>query len=116
MGIGCAGWVVDTGLGPRSEAKVLAFAAEYAQGRRLYLTTTHFHPTARAISTSAAGSSSCGPPARAIAVMQRLIGERPRIVVPGHGDIGGLELLAEVRDYLAELRGRNLAAAGLGHE
>lgn len=39
-----------------------------------------------------------------IAVMQRLIGERPRVVVPGHGDIGGPELLAEVRDYLAELR------------
>ncbi|MBB5958202.1 glyoxylase-like metal-dependent hydrolase (beta-lactamase superfamily II) [Saccharothrix tamanrassetensis] len=36
--------VVDTGLGPRNGEKVLAFATEYAQGRRLYLTTTHFHP------------------------------------------------------------------------
>jgi glyoxylase-like metal-dependent hydrolase (beta-lactamase superfamily II) len=36
--------VVDTGLGPRSAGKVLSFAAEYAAGRRLYLTTTHFHP------------------------------------------------------------------------
>ncbi len=36
--------VVDTGLGPRNAAKVLAFAAEHARGRRLYLTTTHFHP------------------------------------------------------------------------
>src|SRR5689334_15059117 len=36
--------VVDTGLGPRNAAKVLEFATEYAAGRRLYLTTTHFHP------------------------------------------------------------------------
>ena len=36
--------VVDTGLGPRNADKVLAFAAEHARGRRLYLTTTHFHP------------------------------------------------------------------------
>jgi glyoxylase-like metal-dependent hydrolase (beta-lactamase superfamily II) len=36
--------VVETGLGPRNAEKVLAFAAEYAKGRDLYLTTTHFHP------------------------------------------------------------------------
>ncbi|KAA2257551.1 MBL fold metallo-hydrolase [Solihabitans fulvus] len=36
--------VVETGLGPRNAEKVLAFATEYARGRRLYLTTTHFHP------------------------------------------------------------------------
>ncbi|RSN29597.1 MBL fold metallo-hydrolase [Amycolatopsis sp. WAC 01416] len=36
--------VVDTGLGPRNAEKVLAFAAEHARGRKLYLTTTHFHP------------------------------------------------------------------------
>ena len=36
--------VVDTGLGPRNAETVLAFATEYARGRRLYLTTTHFHP------------------------------------------------------------------------
>lgn len=200
--------VVDTGLGPRSAAKVLAFAAEYAQGRRLYLTTTHFHPEhafgaqvfageatylvnrvqaddlagrgagyldmfrglGEQVARELAGvqlsppdliyDGSCDldlggrvvqlrptgpghtkgdqvvmvpdagvmftgdlveagqfsifpwfPPYDTdvsgvgwIAVMQRLIGERPRIVVPGHGDIGGPELLAEVRDYLAELR------------
>ena len=39
-----------------------------------------------------------------IAVMRRLIGENPRVVVPGHGDIGGPQLLADVRDYLEELR------------
>jgi glyoxylase-like metal-dependent hydrolase (beta-lactamase superfamily II) len=36
--------VVETGMGPRNAEQVLAFAAEYAKGRRLYLTTTHFHP------------------------------------------------------------------------
>jgi glyoxylase-like metal-dependent hydrolase (beta-lactamase superfamily II) len=36
--------VVDTGLGPRNAEQVLRFASSYANGRRLYLTTTHFHP------------------------------------------------------------------------
>jgi glyoxylase-like metal-dependent hydrolase (beta-lactamase superfamily II) len=36
--------VVETGLGPRNAEQVLAFATEYACGRRLFLTTTHFHP------------------------------------------------------------------------
>ncbi|MFB6720490.1 MBL fold metallo-hydrolase [Kribbella sp. NPDC056345] len=36
--------VVDTGLGPRNAEQVLKLATEYAAGRRLYLTTTHFHP------------------------------------------------------------------------
>ncbi len=36
--------VVETGLGPRNAEKVLAFATEHAKGRRLHLTTTHFHP------------------------------------------------------------------------
>lgn len=36
--------VVETGLGPRNAERVLAFADEYAKGRELYLTTTHFHP------------------------------------------------------------------------
>lgn len=36
--------VVDTGLGVANAAQVLAFATEVAKGRRLYLTTTHFHP------------------------------------------------------------------------
>jgi glyoxylase-like metal-dependent hydrolase (beta-lactamase superfamily II) len=36
--------VVDTGMGPKNADKVLAFAAEYARGRKLFLTTTHFHP------------------------------------------------------------------------
>src|SRR5256886_11694000 len=36
--------IVETGLGPSSAEKVLRFAADYAKGRKLYLTTTHFHP------------------------------------------------------------------------
>jgi glyoxylase-like metal-dependent hydrolase (beta-lactamase superfamily II) len=36
--------VVDTGLGPANADRVARFALEYARGRRLYLTTTHFHP------------------------------------------------------------------------
>jgi glyoxylase-like metal-dependent hydrolase (beta-lactamase superfamily II) len=36
--------VVDTGLGPENAETVLALARDYARGRRLYLTSTHFHP------------------------------------------------------------------------
>ncbi|MGW4399750.1 MBL fold metallo-hydrolase [Amycolatopsis nivea] len=36
--------VVETGMGPRNAETVLKFATEYARGRRIYLTTTHFHP------------------------------------------------------------------------
>ncbi|WP_409185517.1 MBL fold metallo-hydrolase [Amycolatopsis sp. VS8301801F10] len=36
--------VVETGMGPRNAETVLNFATEYARGRRIYLTTTHFHP------------------------------------------------------------------------
>ncbi|MFM8350708.1 MAG: MBL fold metallo-hydrolase [Actinomycetales bacterium] len=36
--------VVDTGMGPRNASQVLAKVDEIAQGRRIYLTTTHFHP------------------------------------------------------------------------
>jgi glyoxylase-like metal-dependent hydrolase (beta-lactamase superfamily II) len=41
---------------------------------------------------------------RWISVMKRLIDENPRVVVPGHGDIGGRQLLTDVRGYLEELR------------
>ena len=36
--------VVDTGLGLANASEVLAFASEVARGRRVHLTTTHFHP------------------------------------------------------------------------
>jgi glyoxylase-like metal-dependent hydrolase (beta-lactamase superfamily II) len=200
--------VVETGLGPRNAEQVLAFAAEYAKGRELYLTTTHFHPEhafgaqvfageatylvngAQAADLAAKGQAylemfrglgaqvarqldgvelvtpdvvyddtydldlggrivqmratgrahSKGdqvvtvpdaevlftgdlveagqfsifpwfPPydvdvsgLRWIEVMRRLIATGPHVVVPGHGDISGPQLLVDVHDYLEMLR------------
>lgn len=198
--------VVDTGVGPRNAAKVLEFALEYAGGRRLYLTTTHFHPEhafgagtfqpeatylvnqAQADDLAAKGpgylemfrglgenvarelegvelarpdtvyaggyaldlggrivqlegtgrAHSNGdqvvtvddilftgdlveagqfaifpwfPPhdtdvsgIRWLAVMDRLVARKPGTVVPGHGDLGGTDLLTSTRDYLQVLR------------
>ncbi|GAA2096969.1 MBL fold metallo-hydrolase [Streptomyces albiaxialis] len=200
--------VVETGMGPENAAEVLRFAAEYARGRRLYLTTTHFHPehafgarvfagaatylanraqaedqkvkgpgylemfrefgplvarhldgveltapdvvydhsydldlggrvvrlrpTGRAhskgdqvVTVPDAGVMFTGdlvearqfaifpwfPPhdtdvsgLRWLVVLERLADERPGIVVPGHGEVGGPGLLADVRDYLRLLR------------
>jgi glyoxylase-like metal-dependent hydrolase (beta-lactamase superfamily II) len=39
-------------------------------------------------------------------VLSELIGWKPAIVVPGHGDIGGAEILAAVRDYMVDLSKR----------
>src|ERR1041384_207871 len=39
-----AALVVDTGLGPRNGATVARVVNKLAGNRRLYLTTTHFHP------------------------------------------------------------------------
>ncbi len=200
--------VIDTGMGPSNAAKVLEFAADYASGRKLYLTTTHFHPehafgaqvfageatflinraqaedltakgpgylemfrglgapvarqlegvelaspdvvyedaydldlggrvaqlraTGRAhskgdqvVTVPDAGVLFTGdlaeagqfaifpwfPPhdtdvsgVRWIQVMQRLAAQAPQVVVPGHGDIGGPQLLVDVRNYLELLR------------
>ena len=200
--------VVETGLGPGNAEKVLAFASEYAKGRRLYLTTTHFHPehafgaqtfageaTYLLNSAQAADLAGKGPgylemfrglgapvarqlegvelvtpdlvyddayeldlggrvvqmraTGRAhtrgdqvitvpdvdilftgdlvetgqfaifpwfppydvdvsglgwIEVMRRLVATDPEVVVPGHGDISGPQVLADVRDYLELLR------------
>jgi glyoxylase-like metal-dependent hydrolase (beta-lactamase superfamily II) len=200
--------VVDTGLGSRNAERVLQFAGEYAAGRRLYLTTTHFHPEhafgaevfagaatylvnraqaedlsskgegylamfwelgepvarelegttiptpdvtydetyeldlrGRTVALRATGRAhSKGdqvvtvpdegilltgdlveadqfaifpwfPPydvdvsgVRWIAVLDRLLADRPRVVMPGHGDVRDHRLLAEVREYLVELR------------
>jgi glyoxylase-like metal-dependent hydrolase (beta-lactamase superfamily II) len=200
--------VIDTGMGPGNAGKVLEFATDYAAGRRLYLTTTHFHPehafgaqvftghatylvnraqaqdlagrgpgylgmfrglgepvarqlegvelvtpdvvydagydldlggrvvqlrgTGRAhsrgdqvVTVPDAGVLFTGdlaeagqfaifpwfPPhdtdvsgTRWISVLEHLAAQAPRVVVPGHGDIGGPQLLADVRDYLRLLR------------
>jgi hypothetical protein len=39
-----------------------------------------------------------------IEVMAQLAAARPRIVVPGHGDIGGTHVLDDVLGYLRDLR------------
>jgi glyoxylase-like metal-dependent hydrolase (beta-lactamase superfamily II) len=195
-------------MGPGNAGTVLKFAADYARGRKLYLTTTHFHPehafgaqvfsgkatflingaqaadlrvkgpgylemfrglgesvarqlegvelaapdvvygdscdldlggrvvqlraTGRAhskgdqvVTVPDAGVMFTGdlveagqfaifpwfPPhdtdvsgTRWIAVMQHLAAGNPRVVVPGHGDVGGPQLLADIRDYLQLLR------------
>lgn len=200
--------VVETGLGDANAEQVLAFASEVAKGRRLYLTTTHFHPEhafgaqvfagratylvnrAQADDLTAKGAgylenfrgfggsiarrlegvevpapdavyddgyeldlggrvvrlrptgqghtkgdqvvevpdagvlftgdlAETGqfaifpwfPPydtdvsgLRWIAVMDRLAAGESRVVVPGHGDVGGAEILTGVGDYLRELR------------
>ncbi|MFE4537121.1 MBL fold metallo-hydrolase [Streptomyces scopuliridis] len=201
--------VVETGMGPGNAEKVLEFAAGYAKGRRLFLTTTHFHPEhafgaqtfageatflvnqaqaedlkvkgpgyldmfrglgepvarqlegvvapaqpdvvydrsydldlgGRVVQLRATGRAhSRGdqvvrvpdadvlftgdlaeagqfaifpwfPPydtdvsgTRWLSVMQRLAAEGAGVVVPGHGEVGGPRLLADVRDYLRLLR------------
>jgi glyoxylase-like metal-dependent hydrolase (beta-lactamase superfamily II) len=200
--------VVDTGIGIANAEQVLALATEVAHGRRLYLTTTHFHPEhafgaqafagqatylvnrAQADDLETKGSGylemfrgfggsiaerldgvqvpvpdevyadvhdldlggrivelrSTGrghtkgdqviqvpdagvlftgdlaetgqfaifpwfPPYDVdvsgvgwLAVMDRLIAAAPKVVVPGHGQIGGSDVLTGVRDYLRELR------------
>ncbi|MGW1373083.1 MBL fold metallo-hydrolase [Streptomyces sp. NPDC002446] len=200
--------VVETGIGTANAEQVLAFASEVAKGRRLYLTTTHFHPehaygahvfagqatylvnraqaddlkrkgpgylemfrgfggpvagrldgvrvpvpdvvydggydldlggrTVRLRATGRghtkgdqvvevpdAGVLFAGdlvetgqfaifpwfPPhdtdvsgVRWLSVLDRLAATGPRVVVPGHGDLGGPQVLADVRDYLRELR------------
>lgn len=200
--------VVETGIGTANAEQVLAFASEVAKGRRLYLTTTHFHPEHAFGAQVFAGQATYlvnraqaddlktkgpgylemfrgfgGPIARRLdgvrlptpdvvydggydldlggrtvrlrptgrghtkgdqvvevpdagvlftgdlaetgqfaifpwfppydtdvsgvrwlAVMDRLAATGPRVVVPGHGDLGGPQVLAGVRDYLCELR------------
>jgi glyoxylase-like metal-dependent hydrolase (beta-lactamase superfamily II) len=39
-----AALVIDTGLGPRNGSTVAGVVSRIAAGRKLYLTTTHFHP------------------------------------------------------------------------
>jgi len=41
---------------------------------------------------------------RWIAVMERLAAQSPRVVVPGHNDIDGPQLLSDIHDYLELLR------------
>jgi glyoxylase-like metal-dependent hydrolase (beta-lactamase superfamily II) len=212
--------VVDTGLGTENASEVLAFATSVAAGRRLYLTTTHFHPEhaygaqvfagkatylvnraqAADLSTKGAGylemfrglgevvarrlegvrvptpdvvfdgshdldlgdrTVRLRPTGRGhtqgdqvvevpdagvlftgdlaetgqfailpwfpphdtdvtgigwLEVLDRLALDGPRVVVPGHGEVGGVSVLTDVRDYLRELRDETWRRrdAGLG--
>ena len=200
--------VVDTGLGTANASEVLAFATSVAAGRRLFLTTTHFHPEhaygaqvfagsatylvnrgqANDLTTKGAGylemfrglgevvarrlegarvptpdvvydgshdldlggrTVRLRPTGRGhttgdqvvevpdagvlftgdlaetgqfailpwfpphdtdvtgvgwLEVLDRLALDAPRVVVPGHGEVGGVSVLTDVRDYLRELR------------
>ncbi len=49
-----------------------------------------------------------------VAAIDDCLALRPEIVVPGHGEIGGADIVAGVRNYIAGLgeRGRAATAAG----
>ena len=49
-----------------------------------------------------------------IAALERLEALAPRIVVPGHGDVGGAEVIATVREYLVQLRDETRTSAEAG--
>jgi glyoxylase-like metal-dependent hydrolase (beta-lactamase superfamily II) len=49
-----------------------------------------------------------------ISALDACLALKPRIVVPGHGDIGGAEIVRGVRDYIADLGQRVLAARKAG--
>ncbi|MET4781535.1 MBL fold metallo-hydrolase [Glaciihabitans sp. UYNi722] len=209
--------VIDTGMGPVNAQRVLDYALEVAAGRRLYLTTTHFHPehafgaqvfvdkaTYIANAAQAQDLANKGGPylqmfrglGEAVAkqlegvevvqpdvvyetdsytldlggrtvelrptgrghskgdqvvvvdevmftgdlveasqfaifpwfpphdvdvsgvlwldVMDGLVASAPSVVVPGHGDVGGPELLLQVRDYIRELRDETWSRAEAG--
>jgi glyoxylase-like metal-dependent hydrolase (beta-lactamase superfamily II) len=52
---------------------------------------------------------------RWIAVLEQLERLEPAIVVPGHGDVGGVEVITAAREYLVQLRSetQRLAEQGL---
>ncbi|GLZ80094.1 MBL fold metallo-hydrolase [Actinorhabdospora filicis] len=49
-----------------------------------------------------------------LAVLERLAATGPRLVVPGHGEIGDARVLADVADYLRELRDEVWRRCGAG--
>ena len=48
--------------------------------------------------------------------MNRLVAASPKVVVPGHGDVGGAQRLADVRDYLELLRDETWVRRDSCHE
>jgi glyoxylase-like metal-dependent hydrolase (beta-lactamase superfamily II) len=53
---------------------------------------------------------------RWIEVLDRLKGLEPTVVVPGHGEVTGPELIGQVRSYLQDVRTRVDAASGTAEE
>ena len=53
---------------------------------------------------------------RWVAALQDCESLAPRVVVPGHGNVGGVEILSEVRSYITELTAMVGAARGNGVE
>jgi glyoxylase-like metal-dependent hydrolase (beta-lactamase superfamily II) len=53
-----------------------------------------------------------------IALLEQLERLGAEMVVPGHGEVGGVSLIGEVREYLEHVRGavNNAAAGGASHE
>ncbi|HET7717232.1 MAG TPA: MBL fold metallo-hydrolase, partial [Bauldia sp.] len=54
--------------------------------------------------------------ARWTSILTELIGWDPAIVVPGHGDVGGVGILRAVRDYMIDLSTRVAAARKAGKD
>jgi glyoxylase-like metal-dependent hydrolase (beta-lactamase superfamily II) len=54
--------------------------------------------------------------ARWAQILSALAGENPAVVVPGHGDIGGPEILVAVRDYMVDLGARVAAEREAGKD
>lgn len=54
--------------------------------------------------------------ARWVAILTELCALRPKIVVPGHGGFGGVEILAAVRDYIVALGRRVMLARAAGKD
>src|SRR5262245_50866979 len=54
--------------------------------------------------------------ARWTEILSELISWQPAVVVPGHGDIGGAEILSAVRDYIVDLRQRVMAQRKAGKD
>jgi glyoxylase-like metal-dependent hydrolase (beta-lactamase superfamily II) len=53
---------------------------------------------------------------RWIEVLSELEGLQPKVVVPGHGDAGGVEVIAATREYLETVRAQVTDAVGRGSE
>jgi glyoxylase-like metal-dependent hydrolase (beta-lactamase superfamily II) len=54
--------------------------------------------------------------ARWVDILSELVSWEPAIVVPGHGDIGGVEILVAVREYIVDLRRRVMAERKAGRD